>query len=94
MNAKITEAYCVECGIPCERKFSDEKLAPMRADVRATYDILIDDAVKRAALLAKTQKIGLSASPNARDAVAGAEVVIARPGGSSSNSESMRALAE
>lgn len=47
------------------------------ADVRATYDILIDDAAKRGAFLAKTQKIGLSASPNAHEAVAGAEVVIA-----------------
>lgn len=54
-----------------------EGLIVAGADVRATYDILIDDPAKRAALLAKTQKIGLSASPNARDAVAGAEVVIA-----------------
>ncbi len=47
------------------------------ADVRATYDILIDDAAKRGTYLAKTQKIGLSASPNAKEAVAGAELVIA-----------------
>ena len=54
-----------------------EGLIGAGADVRATYDILIDDPAKRVALLAKTQKIGLSASSNARDAVAGAEVVIA-----------------
>lgn len=54
-----------------------EGLIGAGADVCATYDILIHDDAKRAGLLAKTQKIGLSAAESAKDAVAGADVVIA-----------------
>jgi 3-hydroxyisobutyrate dehydrogenase-like beta-hydroxyacid dehydrogenase len=54
-----------------------EGLIGAGADVRATYDILIHNEAKRAGFLAKTQKIGLSAAENAKDAVAGADVVIA-----------------
>jgi 3-hydroxyisobutyrate dehydrogenase-like beta-hydroxyacid dehydrogenase len=54
-----------------------EGLIGAGADVRAAYDILIHNDAKRAGLLAKTQKIGLSAAETAKDAVAGADVVIA-----------------
>jgi len=54
-----------------------EGLIGAGADVRATYDILIHNDAKRPAFLAKTQKIGISAAESAKDAVAGADVVIA-----------------
>jgi 3-hydroxyisobutyrate dehydrogenase-like beta-hydroxyacid dehydrogenase len=54
-----------------------EGLIGAGADVHATYDILIHNDAKRPDLLAKTQKIGLSAAESAKDAVAGADVVIA-----------------
>jgi 3-hydroxyisobutyrate dehydrogenase-like beta-hydroxyacid dehydrogenase len=46
------------------------------ADVRAAYDILMHDPVKRNSLLAKTQEIGLAAAEDPGAAVRGAEVVI------------------
>jgi 3-hydroxyisobutyrate dehydrogenase-like beta-hydroxyacid dehydrogenase len=54
-----------------------EGLIGAGADVRATYDILIHNEAKRPAFLAKTQKIGIAAAESAKDAVAGADVVIA-----------------
>ena len=46
------------------------------AEVRAAYDILIHDPVKRNAYLAKTQEIGLAAAEEPAAAVRGVEVVI------------------
>ncbi|MBT6289995.1 MAG: NAD(P)-dependent oxidoreductase, partial [Rhodospirillaceae bacterium] len=46
------------------------------AEVRAAYDILIDDADKSAALKAKAEAAGIEASISAAEAVAGADVVL------------------
>jgi 3-hydroxyisobutyrate dehydrogenase len=46
------------------------------AEVRAAYDIVIDDPAKRHALLAKTREIGLVAAPDPAAAVRDAQVVI------------------
>lgn len=46
------------------------------AEVRAAYDILIDDAGKSAALKAKAEAAGIEASNSAAEAVAGADVVL------------------
>lgn len=34
INALIAEAYCVEQGLEVKRKFTDEELAPARAEVK------------------------------------------------------------
>lgn len=34
-TSKVAEAYCVENGIPCKRKFTDMELERPRADIRA-----------------------------------------------------------
>ncbi|MEE2761072.1 MAG: DUF1932 domain-containing protein [Pseudomonadota bacterium] len=46
------------------------------AEVRAAYDILIDDSEKAGALRAKADAAGIVASNSAADAVAGADVVL------------------
>ncbi|MFP6735248.1 MAG: DUF1932 domain-containing protein [Rhodospirillales bacterium] len=53
-----------------------EGLLAAGAEVRAAYDILIDDAGKSAALKAKADAAGIEASGSAGAAVAGADVVI------------------
>ncbi|NQV55609.1 MAG: NAD(P)-dependent oxidoreductase [Rhodospirillales bacterium] len=45
-------------------------------EVCAAYDILIDDAKTSAALKAKAEKTGVTASPNAKEAVTGADIII------------------
>jgi len=46
------------------------------AEVRATYDILIDDKAKAPAFEARVREFGILASPTAKEAVNGTEVVI------------------
>jgi 3-hydroxyisobutyrate dehydrogenase-like beta-hydroxyacid dehydrogenase len=46
------------------------------AEVRAAYDILIDDADKSASLKAKAEAAGIEASSSAAEAVRGADVVL------------------
>jgi 3-hydroxyisobutyrate dehydrogenase-like beta-hydroxyacid dehydrogenase len=53
-----------------------EGLMAAGAEVRAAYDILIDDAAKAAALKAKAEAAGVQASNSADEAMAGAEIVI------------------
>ena len=41
-NAKISEAYCLEKGISCKRKFTDEELEEAREKVRFVMQELQD----------------------------------------------------
>ncbi|HEY4134651.1 MAG TPA: DUF1932 domain-containing protein [Alphaproteobacteria bacterium] len=54
-----------------------EGLVASGAKVSATYDILIDDPAKAPALVAKAEKIGVRAAKSTKDAIAGADIVIA-----------------
>ena len=54
-----------------------EGLVGAGAKVTAAYDILIDNPAKAPALIAKAGKIGVSAAKSARDAIQGAELIIA-----------------
>jgi 3-hydroxyisobutyrate dehydrogenase-like beta-hydroxyacid dehydrogenase len=54
-----------------------EGLVGAGAKVTAAYDILIDDPAKAPALIAKAGKIGITAAKTAREAIDGAELIIA-----------------
>lgn len=54
-----------------------EGLVGAGAKVAATYDILIDDAAKAPALIAKAGKIGVAPAKSARAAIEGADLIVA-----------------
>lgn len=45
--AKLAEAYCVENGIQCNRRFTDAELERPRQDVREAASIHADIQIKR-----------------------------------------------